>query len=30
VIMVAATAIVVLNIVVDAVYALIDPRVRLA
>ncbi|MFI6727864.1 ABC transporter permease [Streptomyces sp. R-74717] len=30
VMMVAATAIVVLNIVVDAVYALIDPRVRLA
>jgi peptide/nickel transport system permease protein len=30
VILVAATAIVVLNIVVDAVYALIDPRVRLA
>lgn len=30
VIMVAATAIVLLNIVVDAVYALIDPRVRLA
>ncbi|MCX4845492.1 ABC transporter permease [Streptomyces sp. NBC_00893] len=30
VMMVAATAIVILNIVVDAVYALIDPRVRLA
>lgn len=30
VMMVAATAIVLLNIVVDAVYALIDPRVRLA
>ncbi|MFE9485209.1 ABC transporter permease [Streptomyces sp. NPDC006641] len=30
VMMVAATAIVVLNIIVDAVYALIDPRVRLA
>ncbi|MFF9346172.1 ABC transporter permease [Streptomyces sp. NPDC014734] len=30
VMMVAATAIVVLNIVIDAVYALIDPRVRLA
>lgn len=30
VMMVAAAAIVILNIVIDAVYALIDPRVRLA